>query len=236
MNRRAFTLIELLVVVAIIALLISILLPSLSRTREQGKSVACLSNMRTLGLAVQMYAMNNKGYLVDFGLSHGGSVDANTTWFNTLRREYRDRLVARCPSDQSPYWTQPHPITHQVRQTSYAVNDYLSGRVAGYEDYRRLDRIRRPTMTILFVELNQTTDYSSTDHVHPEDWAILEREAAKDQVALDLHLGRANYALVDGHAQPYRFEQIYKKKGMQRVGNQFVITWEHNLFNPQVAW
>ncbi len=59
MYRRhtgAFTLIELLVVVAIIALLISILLPSLSSAREQGKKAVCLSNLRSIGLGTQEYA------------------------------------------------------------------------------------------------------------------------------------------------------------------------------------
>lgn len=51
-SKAAFTLIELLVVVAIIAMLIAILLPSLSRAREQTKSVICLSNLRTLGQGV----------------------------------------------------------------------------------------------------------------------------------------------------------------------------------------
>ncbi|MGB9624310.1 MAG: prepilin-type N-terminal cleavage/methylation domain-containing protein [Phycisphaerae bacterium] len=234
--NRAFTLIELLVVVAILALLIAILLPSLSRAREQGRSAACLSNMRSLGLAVQMYAMNNRGFLVNFGLSHGGSVDENETWLNTLRREYRDKLVARCPSDASPYWTQPHPVTRQVRRTSYGVNDYLSGRVDGYEDFRRLDRIRRPATTVMFVELNETTDYASSDHVHPPNWVTLEREAAKNELALDRHVGKANYTFADGHAEALRFERTYRKKGMQKVGKQFVITWEHNLYDPKVAW
>ena len=55
-NRHGFTLIELLVVVAIISMLIAILLPSLSRAREQTKSVLCLSNLRTLAQGVITFA------------------------------------------------------------------------------------------------------------------------------------------------------------------------------------
>ena len=60
-RRSAFTLIELLVVVAIIALLISILLPSLSRAREQTRQTICMANLRSVGQAFTMYAMDEGG-------------------------------------------------------------------------------------------------------------------------------------------------------------------------------
>jgi len=60
-RRRAFTLIEILVVVAIIALLVTILLPSLARAREQSKRAVCASNLHQMGLGCLSYASAHKG-------------------------------------------------------------------------------------------------------------------------------------------------------------------------------
>ena len=61
-KRRAFTLVELLVVISIIALLVSILMPALSRARYHAKKVLCMSNMRQWGLASSSYASDYEGW------------------------------------------------------------------------------------------------------------------------------------------------------------------------------
>lgn len=113
----AFTLIELLVVIAIIAILAAMLLPALSNAKEKAKSINCVSNLREIGLALNIYALDFHVYPLF------GSQSITNPWAVAYGATIGGvRKIYVCPSFQSG-WTN---VTGwgQIRTTSYAYNGF----------------------------------------------------------------------------------------------------------------
>ena len=104
LRDRAFSLVELLVVIGIIAVLIGILMPTLSRARESARRTKCLSNLRTLAQSMVMYANDSKGWLPN--MNQAGTVNdyaMTSAVLVALNRQYvRGPAAFHCPSDQDP--------------------------------------------------------------------------------------------------------------------------------------
>ncbi|HEY7120224.1 MAG TPA: prepilin-type N-terminal cleavage/methylation domain-containing protein [Tepidisphaeraceae bacterium] len=111
--RTAFTFVELLIVIGIIALLLGILLPVISRARASGYSVSCLSNLHQISTAFNLYANDNQGRFPD-------PVAAQQSWESLLFSYVPSRESFHCQADgglfdklRSSYdWRDtPNPLT-----------------------------------------------------------------------------------------------------------------------------
>lgn len=144
LHRHAFTLIELLVVLAIIALLVSILVPALGRSRDAARNVQCLNNLRQIGLGIEMY-MNTEGknLLPEVRPLNSGSntndpslldimekyIDAPKPYEVTVGGDWIVTDPYRCPSDRGGGQgaTDGRPVWQQTG-TSY---EYYPGLIMG---------------------------------------------------------------------------------------------------------
>ena len=124
----AFTLIELLVVIAIIAILAALLLPAVAKSKEQGRSAACLSNLRQVGLALQMFTQDNDNKLPVMYDALLSTNNALTTNFATMDLVLSNHLgnvrVLLCPSDGKQLFAQTG--------SSYAWNTLVNGQDADH--------------------------------------------------------------------------------------------------------
>jgi len=204
-RSRGFTLIELLVVIAIIAILASLLLPALARAKGQAWSVACLNNLKQIGVASALYSADYDDALPRS--SHEGA-----SWVGMLQPYAGGTVLWRCQRDPN-----------RTRLYSYAINDFLTPpdtNLPPRADFSRVPAVPIPTDTLFMSECDDR--YTDSDHFHftdPDDGGY-SPAGFKSEVAVERHQNGANYLFVDSHVE--RRSWITIKSTLTQTGSRFV--------------
>ncbi len=188
MKRRGFTLIELLVVIAIIAILAAILFPVFARAREKARQTSCLSNLKQLGTALQMYVQDYDGMTPPHNDGENMAADNPGRFVIRLLPYIKNEQILGCPSDQG--WTMPSKSA-TGRWSSYPVN---SSEVPMKSDAQFLD----PANTIVMFDGQEADLGVDADPQRPDG-----ADAASVQ-AYFRHNDGMNVDFYDGHAKWYK--------------------------------
>lgn len=211
---RGFTLVELLVVISIIALLLAILLPALSRARDAAKSTVCLANLRTLGLASQVYLQGNADTYIPWMLNADPVIlSNNVSWVRYfLQNQYTTPQALLCPGFANVYreiilkLDQPNQYYAYYLGIDYGYNYkhigsslYYGG--GNYSPPAKASQIAHPGETIYAtdaVHMNSTVTYNMRigSGVVDDSYIYLQYPAH----ARHSGKSRVNVVWCDGHA------------------------------------
>ena len=199
---RGFTLVELLVVIGIIAVLIGLLMPALSRSRRQAKMVQCQSNMRQVGQALVMYANNWKGIIYPplAGAVGGAMARREDRWpAKVFKPPVWNPPILKCPSDDLP----PPPVVFVPGQSengadhSYLLNQNIEDRQVkmGSKD---LGGLTAAEFIVMGEKKTEYDDYfSGIGPAHKDETVAVLYEPYRHGI----YVG-SNYLFLDWHVEP----------------------------------
>ncbi|MHC4536050.1 MAG: type II secretion system protein [Planctomycetota bacterium] len=207
MKTKAFTLIELLVVIAIIAVLMAILMPSLSAARDQAKRMHCVANLKTLSLAWFMYKDENDDNLVGGHTNprqwvlrpSGDSIEQKLDAIrNGILFPYVNDTVEvyRCPADMRI----KDPGQFAYRSFSIAGGANGEGWQGSYEQAIKYSDIKRPASKYVFLEDIDPRGFNTGSwcmNFSPISWV--------DPLAM-WHNERSTIGFADGHSEMHRWK------------------------------
>jgi prepilin-type processing-associated H-X9-DG protein/prepilin-type N-terminal cleavage/methylation domain-containing protein len=210
-SQSGFTLVELLVVTGLIAILIALMLPVLGRAREQAKRITCLSNLRQMAVAAQIYVSQNQGYypVAQYMAADAAYAwDLTTTWSSGQLSVVPGLLwgslgitqIQQCPSfDGAANWL-IDPYTGYNYNTSYIGH----GQGEAIESPAKASAVQHSSQTALFGDGQYgggADKFMRAPWPNPGDATFSGRWAGTQGYR---HLGQTNVAFCDGHAESLR--------------------------------